>query len=362
MNAIFSPAAARRLPRLFIFLWLVIAGFPASAHAHVRWFVDKNAVCTLCHFERDLTSGLVLAGAAVFFVLAVTVQRASWTQGFCARCADWYHLPQGTEWRLVAFLAGLMLVANSTMHVFLAPNLELPGPALTTIGLAAQFALGLLLLSQLSFSLAGLLIITVSAVSAFLIPLSALLNYAFEFIGLGLALFFAGPMLSPLDRRLFGALRLDAARFAHLPLPIVRIAVGVTLAILAIDEKLLHPHLTVYFLQQHHFNFMPLLGFQGFTDVHFALAAGIAELLFGLLLLAGIATRLVTACLSIFFIATLMVLGPIELVGHAPLFGIAFMLISRGAGRYVLVPAPVSISSAVRRPLLGEAVVLSEAA
>lgn len=362
MNAIFSPAAAKRLPRLFMLLWLAIAGFPTSANAHVRWFVDKDAVCTLCHFERDLTSALVLIGAAVFAILAVVVHRASWTQRLFAHFAGLYHLPSGTEWRLVAFLAGLMLVANSTMHVFLAPNLELPGPTLPTIGLIAQFVLGLLLLSQLSFSIAGLLIIAVSVVSAFLIPLSALVNYAFEFIGLGLALFFAGPMLSPLDRRLFDALRLDAARFSHLPLPILRIAVGITLAILAIDEKLLHPHLTVYFLQQHHFNFMPLLGFHGFTDVHFALAAGVTELVFGLLLLAGIATRLVTACLSVFFIATLMALGPIELVGHAPLFGIAFMLISRGAGRYVLVPARVSIPSPVRRPLLGQAVILSEAA
>jgi hypothetical protein len=362
MNAKFSPAAAKRLPRLLVILWLAITGIPASAQAHVRWFVDKNAVCTLCHFEHDLTSGLVLVGGVLFAVLAVAVQRARWTQRLCVHCAGWFHLPQGTEWRLVAFLAGLMLVANSTMHVFLAPNLDLPGPTITAVGLVAQFFLGMLLLSQLTFSIAGLLIIAVSVVSAFLIPPATLLNYAFEFVGLGIALFFVGPMLSPLDRKLFGALKLDAARFAHLSLPIIRIAVGITLAILAIDEKLLHPHLTVYFLQQHHFNFMPLLGFHGFTDVHFALAAGTVELLFGLLLLAGIATRLVTACLSVFFIATLMALGPIELVGHAPLFGIAFMLISRGAGRYVLVSPPVAMPLPAPQTCLEQAVVLSEAA
>lgn len=310
----------------------------------MRWFVDKDAVCTLCHFERDLTSGLVIVGAVVFVAMAVAVQRASWTRRLCTHCAGLYDLPQGTEWRIIAFLAGLMLVANSTMRVFLAPNLELPGPTATTIGLIAQFVLGMLLLSQFTFSIAGLVIILVSAISAFLIPFSALLNYAFEFIGLGFALFFTGPLLSPVDRKLFAAIGFTPARFAHLPLPIIRIAVGITLVILAIDEKLLHPHLTVYFLQQHHLNFMPLLGFQSFTDVHFTLAAGVAELTFGLLLIAGVATRWVAASLSVFFIATLLVLGPVELVGHAPLFGIVFLLISRGAGCYCLLPAPAAAS------------------
>ena len=286
----------------------------------------------------------------LFAIVAVVIQRADSPRRFCAWCASLYQLPPGTEWRLVSFLAGLMLVANSTMRVFLAPNLELPGPVLATIGLVAQFLLGLLLLSQFTFSIAGLAIVAVSILSAFVIPWQSLLNYAFEFVGLGLALFFAGPLLSPVDRRLFRAFGLEPARFGHLALPIIRIALGITLAILAFDEKLLHPHLTVAFLQQHHLNFMPLLGFHGFKDIHFALAAGVAELTLGLLLLAGIATRFVTATLSIFFIATLLVLGPIELVGHAPLFGIAFLLISRGAGGYCLVPAmrtpsPVSLGA-----------------
>jgi hypothetical protein len=344
MNPQTSVAALRQWLRTFILVLLAVFVLPASAEAHVRWFVDKDVVCTQCHFTRDLTSGLVITGALLFAAMAIVVQRAIWTRRLCTRCAGLYDLPQGTEWRLIAFLAGLMLVANSTMRVFLAPNLELPGPTAAYVGLIAQFVLGMLLLSQFTFSISGVMIVLVSAISAFLIPFSTLLNYAFEFIGLGLALIFVGPLLSPVDRKFFSVLGLTPARFAHLPLPIIRIAVGITLAILAIDEKLLHPHLTVYFLQQHHFNFMPLLGFKSFTDVHFTLAAGVAELTFGLLLIGGIATRLVAACLSVFFIATLLALGPIELVGHAPLFGIAFLLISRGAGCYNLVPLPAAAS------------------
>ena len=339
-SATFPPVIRRVFRTLLLALGAAIFAVPASAEAHVRWFVEKDAVCTLCHFERDLTSGLVIAGALGFAAIAVAIQRASWPARFLARCGSLYQLPVGSEWRLIGFLAGLMLMANSTMRVFLAPNLELPGSTISAIGLVVQFLLGMLLLSQLTFSIAGLIAIAVSIVSGFLISMGALLNYAFEFLGLGLALVFIGPMLSPVDRRLFGRLGIEPGRFAHLPLPIIRISVGITLAILALDEKLLHPHLTVLFLQQHHLNFMPMLGFHGFNDVHFALAAGVAELTFGLLLIAGIATRFVTACLSTFFIATLLTLGPIELVGHAPLFGIVFLLISRGAGGYSFVRAP----------------------
>jgi hypothetical protein len=114
------------------------------------------------------------------------------------------------------------------------------------------------------------------------------------------------------------------------------VAVGLTLAILAFDEKLLHPHLSLAFLREYQFNFMPCLGFAQFSDLHFVFAAGVAELTFGLLLTAGIATRFVTLVLSTFFVLTLLILGPVELVGHAPLFGIAFLLLSRGAGGFCL--------------------------
>ncbi len=72
--------------------------------------------------------------------------------------------------------------------------------------------------------------------------------------------------------------------------------------------------------------------FEGFTNLHFALAAGVAEAVFGALLLAGVATRFATACLSVFFVLTLFQLPQKELIGHAPLIAIAVLLILRGSG------------------------------
>jgi uncharacterized membrane protein YphA (DoxX/SURF4 family) len=75
---------------------------------------------------------------------------------------------------------------------------------------------------------------------------------------------------------------------------------------------------------------MPQLGFSNFSNLHFVLAAGTFELLFGLLIAFGIATRYVTAVLSVFFLLTLFALGLTELVGHLPLIAIAVWLLHRG--------------------------------
>jgi hypothetical protein len=56
--------------------------------------------------------------------------------------------------------------------------------------------------------------------------------------------------------------------------------------------------------------------------------------------------------LGVFFVLTLLMLGPVELVGHAPLFGIVFLFVSRGAGAYVLIPArqPSEVPASRPRP------------
>ncbi len=274
----------------------------------------------------------VVAGALFFIALACVIDVAAWSRRAAARFTGFYQLPKGTEWRIIGFLSGLMLIANATMQVILAPNLVITDRGMLVFGLIAQLIVGLLLVGQVTFLISGLLIVLLLPVTAFFVPLSGLANYLFEFASLGVALMLVGPGLSPVDRRLFRLLHWEPDRFAAWPLPLIRIGVGLTLAILAFDEKLLHPELSMEFLKTHPWNFMPHLGFSGFSDLDFVFAAGVAELTFGLLLLSGIATRFTTTALSVFFLTTLFVLGPVELVGHAPLFGIAFLLIVQGSG------------------------------
>mgnify|MGYP001370439397 CR=1 FL=1 len=325
-----------RLPGRLILAGL--ASFPSfiasTAHAHVRWFVDGSKMYAHRHFSVEPTTMLIMLGALLFIGLACVVERAEWSRRseawFVKRCS----LPTGLEWRILGFLAGLMLMANVIMRVFLAPNLVLHDGALSNVGSVAQWLVGALLISQVSFVAGGALILLVLPVAACLVPPALLMNYLFEFAALGLALILIGPSLIPMDRWLAQSCNWNPERFAHLALPIIRLGMGLTLVILALDEKLLHPELTVAFLTDHHLNFMRALGFYAFTDLHFTFAAGVAELTFGLLLVSGLATRLVTLALSTFFILTTVILGPTEVVGHAPIFGIVLLLVMQGAGTW----------------------------
>ncbi len=311
----------------------------SKAQAHVRWFTEEKDAYADQHFPRDLTNALILAGAVSFIALAVYFSRAKWAAKVSARFEEVSRSVKGLDWRLVAFLSGVMLIANSIMGVFLAPNLDLPNESLQYVGRAAQMIVGVLLLGQISFSIPGILILLTLGATAILVPLNTLVDYVFEFVALAIALIGIGPGFCPLDRRLFKKSGKDTERLTHLSLPIIRIGVGLTLVILAIHNKLLNPGLVLAFLDEFNLNFMPYLGFTEFTNLHFAFAAGVAELTIGLLILFGVATRFVTVVLSIFFFITLFVIGPIELIGHLPLIGIAVLLILRGGGQYRLGPS-----------------------
>ena len=69
--------------------------------------------------------------------------------------------------------------------------------------------------------------------------------------------------------------------------PVLRFLVGADLVHVGLAEKLLDPSLSVAFLQKFHWNFVSALGFKGFTDLAFALAAGTAEVVVGGLLAVG---------------------------------------------------------------------------
>lgn len=328
----------------------IVVVFVSRAHAHLRWFASDEKLERLRYPVDAITISIVL-GAAAYMALALVVDRTGVGSKVAARLDLLRQKIGWLDWRLVGFAAGLMLVANALGDppVYLAPNVELGHPFWKQVYSIGQLLIGVLLLSQLSFALAGLLILLVCALNPLVVPLAVLMDYQLEFLALGCAFLFLGPQLSRFDRRVLTALGIaEPERFAHVPLPAIRIGVGATLVVLAVHNKLSDPSLAVAFLQEYPFNFMATLGFASFTDLHFAFAAGIAEATFGLLLLLGIATRFVTAGLAVFFITTVTQLPLIELAGHAPLIGIAVLLILRGSG-------DIRWSSSVLRPPAGAA-------
>ena len=302
----------------------------AAVDAHVRWFVQDGDEHAGLQHNLDGTNKVVLIGVALYVILAVVVHRFSMSWKGPRRVVEWIHgifEGKSLEWRTVAILTGIMVFANAASGFFLAPNLEFRTPGLTLWGRVAQVIVGILLISHLSYVTAGVLIIGAVLHGATYFPMGLLVDYLCEFISLAVALILLGPRLNPLDKRLVRLMELSPENYDHLALPIIRVGTGLTLVILAFHNKLLNPGLCVSFLDEYPLNFMPLLGFAEFTNLHFVFAAGVVELMFGLLLVAGIATRFTTGTLAIFFVATLITVGPVELVGHAPLFGIVLLFI-----------------------------------
>ena len=307
------------------------------AYAHLRWLVEKGE-----HpgeqYPMDLISFLIVLGAISFAAMAVAIDQAGSSSKIQRIAAKAYLLfPEGNEWRIIATLSGILLVVNSITGAFLATNLVLPNETLAILGKTIQIVIGLILITQISFSLAGVLILAVALPLAIItLPMSLVVDYLFEFAALGLALLFVGITSCYLDQIACQLMKKNPEALARLPLPVMRIGVGLTLIVLSIHNKLIDPNLALTTLDEQNLNFMSAMGITGFKNLHFVFAAAVAELTIGLLLVSGLATRFVTAVLSIFFLASWVVLGPMELVGHLPLFGIALLLILRGSGGYRL--------------------------
>lgn len=329
-------------------LFTVFQGYDTT-RAHEAWFVQEGGHAGE-HFSFGPTNLFVILGAALFITLAFAVHHANWFRkiDYMARKAQRV-LPSGIEWRMVAILAGIMLIANSVTGVFLAPNLVLPGSGLVIAGGVAQAIVGALLISQFSFLLAGLLVVVVAIPIAFIfLPSAWLIDYGFEYVSLTLALVFFGVTSNCRDKAVCKLIKREPWDLSHLPLPIIRIGLGLTIISLSLRYKLLNPDFALTFLDKYDFNFMPHLGFVGFTNLHFVFAAGIAEFTLGLLLLTGIATRFVAAGLLLFLLTTLIILGIGELIGHLPVIGIAILLVYRGSGTFPVARKRVPIESSVQ--------------
>jgi uncharacterized membrane protein YphA (DoxX/SURF4 family) len=120
-------------------------------------------------------------------------------------------------------------------------------------------------------------------------------------------------------------------------IPVANLAVnwglGLGLMVLALDEKLLHPQLTLALLKH-----VPALNFMhsmGMSNDLFTLCAGLSELALGSILLVGAFPRFAVATLSLLFLATTAIFGWVEFFGHAPFYGMIIAILLHGKGRRV---------------------------
>ena len=296
-------------------LLLVFISFPIAAH--VRWFVESSTAVRY-QFSSDSLSWLIILGGVVFCLacyLFETNRKRNDVQ-YLGRF-PWFLLP-------IAF--GIMFLTNIKYRVFVAPNVLTP-QTVEYYCIVTQSLIAVACLNFFSLQIAGAGLIALTFFLLAMFPFGIVMDYAVEFIGAGLALLFIGGKYSAVDK----ALALVTAN-EGMALAFLRIGLGLQLMVLAIHNKLMNPGLVMEFLTTHHYNFMSAVGLSAFSDIHFVLSVGVAELCFGLMLVLGLAVRFVTSIVAFFFMLTSTLLGLEELVGHLPIMALALILLCKGGG------------------------------
>jgi hypothetical protein len=291
--------------------------------AHEMWFGHHAIPMDWSFAGQTLT--LALLAAAVAATLAVRLL-ARFLPGVdvpgLARLAPF--MPFAVRMHLAVSLVGLL-----SMGDYLSPDMDLPAtPAGVVLGaVMALVAIGMAIGWHARH--AALLLIAAGP--------------------LGMAMFGVSPVLQRIDLLGLAAFVLVAgagrwsAEFeggrAGDPTPVdsaraiwaLRVGAGAALIVVAFVEKLANPRLALEFLAHHpQLNVAHQLGL-GMSDLGFIRAAGVIEVLFGLLLISGALPQACVLIAGIPFNATLWFFGATELVGHLPVYGAMLVLLVYGS-------------------------------
>ncbi|MEK7067084.1 MAG: DoxX family membrane protein [Patescibacteria group bacterium] len=311
--------------KLIIFLSVIFL-LPFFVSAHVKWFVDSSAVLPVEPYNlSDWRVWLAIISVMIVIAIAFMLERMPSLDKIFPSFFKRINSPIAS---LFSIFVGIGLVVFSLNGYIFAPNL-IAGSSFDYAMLALQAIIGVAFILGLYARLASIFL--------FLLYLSATMYFgawelidALEIIGISLfILLFGRPKWGFKDIALFENI---ASRYQSLAIPLLRIFTGANLFILGFSEKLFRPDLGITFLHTHNWNFMQMLGFGNYSDYWFVFSAGIVESLLGLLLILGLLTRLTVFSLAIFFITTLILLGPTELFGHIPHFAIVMILLAFGSG------------------------------
>ncbi len=311
-------------------LLLVFSTFPSAARAHVKWFVDDNHAFTNAGYYFDSLFAFIFIGALLFVAGAGLLQRKAKINPrthhflYAPISARWMKNPAGYANNLLKFSLGILLLANLLQGHFIAPNFVPDGAAFHYA--LIQALLILLLIADVRLFALALFIFSLCLFIFF--PVANAIDYAPELIALSLALLLTS------SRYAEGNIKVKCWRQEYvwqhrsLAIAIVQVGLGIQLIILTFHDKLLHPGFGLAFLQEYPvFNFPHYFGWHSFTDTHFVFGAGMAELCFGLLLVANIAPRIASLLIAVVFTLTGIVLGPEELLGHVPIIAMALVLL-----------------------------------
>ena len=297
---------------------------PAISEAHVKWFAYPAKTVRSYSFLDSwvivwIIISLLLIAIGVYLERKIKVPDlvSKYSQSF----TDIAH-------SVCSIGIGLSLILFSINGYVFAPNI----PVFGYLGLSllmVQAVSGILVLfgfyERVGAALLLLLFFSGIVQNGVLSTLEAL-----DVLGIALYIFIIGrPKWSLIKSNIFESFANSKRSYG---VPLLRFFTGLNLVILGFSEKILNPSLTQSFLEHYHWNFMQNIGFFWFSDYWFAFSAGVAEGLIGVFLVLGILTRVTTLALAGFLVTTLVLLGPVELIGHLPHFSMAIVFLVIGSG------------------------------
>jgi uncharacterized membrane protein YphA (DoxX/SURF4 family) len=309
-----------------------------TASAHEKWFVDDAAAYPIQVDPEGLGRSLVSLSVGAAAVGAAYVLERLWRKRRTPPIPESVAKSQQDLKRLFAWMpvilavhAAVPLVAAGVQRELFVPNLLLSRTflggvvALVEIVIALGFVYGILT-RPAAMALAALF-----PIGAAVYGPAPVLEHV-HLLGIAFFLFVLGRGPYSFD----GLTDVPKPRVRALipsAVPVLRVLTGLSIAWLGLTEKLWNVPLGVAFLTRHPLNFMPALGFTNFSDADFVVAAGIVEVVLGLLIVSGFLTRLVILAAWIPFNLSLPFLGWGELIGHLPTYGIMAVLLLWGSGR-----------------------------
>lgn len=304
------------------FLFFILLA-PILASAHVKWFAKTS-------FEElhyKITDTPVLFAGAIAIILLILgfyfdkkIKVPLWLKNTIERVA-----PEVLSMASIGF--GISFLVFSINGFVFAPNLMVASE--NSWLLWVQGIAGVMMILGFYERIGGLILVVLFGIGIKYFGLVEMID-TLEMVGFALyAMIIGRPKWRIAESQLFSSLM---HRFHEYGVSLLRIGTGLNLMILGFSEKIMTPGMAMNFLSEYHWNFMYNLGFEWFTDYWFAFSAGMTEFMIGLFLVLGIVTRLSVVFLAIFLLSTMILLGPIELMGHLPHFSIAIVLLVFGAG------------------------------
>ena len=304
---------------------------------HERWFLDESRFPVQFDTWSSANSLLPIAIAGGLTAIATVIYRArgrhTVVPGPIALGMPWENYVRLLTWvpLVIGVHMGVTLLVSGVSRQLFIPNLNLPVNLLGGLLGMIEIAIALSFIYGALTRPAGAVLAFIWLVGTMVFGPLRLIEHT-EILGVAFFLFVTGRGPLSFDMAL-DRLNKPIAALVPYAVPVLRLALGVGLTIVALTEKVWNLPMALAFLEEHNFNFFPYIGLTQIDNTKFVLIAGTVELVVGLMLIAGTYVRLVILISLIPFNLSLPFMGWRELVGHLPTYGILALLLLWGDER-----------------------------